>query len=280
MQDHKGTRLRKLLPSDTAQIVGLSEVVESGQILQVVKDERTARQQATQVGGLIQEELIKAGMGMQEILQRIKEGSLKLLKIVLKADTQGSLEAIKQSLAKVKSDDVAIKVIHSGVGSISESDVMMAAASPGTLVLGFHTKANVHVRKLAEKTGIEVVTYEVIYKLVEDLTKILSGMLEDEILDIELGKYNVMQIFWTGKGEFVVGGKITEGVMQKGAKLRVMRDDEEVGVGEVAGLKLVNEDIDELEKGQECGVRYKGKVKLQEGDILEAWKQEKRMKTV
>ena len=221
-----------------------------------------------------------AGMGMQEILQRIKEGSLKLLKIVLKADTQGSLEAIKQSLAKVKSDDVAIKVIHSGVGSISESDVMMAAASPGTLVLGFHTKANVHVRKLAEKTGIEVVTYEVIYKLVEDLTKILSGMLEDEILDIELGKYNVMQIFWTGKGEFVVGGKITEGVMQKGAKLRVMRDDEEVGVGEVAGLKLVNEDIDELEKGQECGVRYKGKVKLQEGDILEAWKQEKRMKTL
>jgi translation initiation factor IF-2 len=280
MQDHTGKRLRKLKPSDTAQIVGLSDVVESGQILQVVKDEKTARQQATQVGGMIQEELIKAGMGMQEILQRIKEGSLKLLKIVLKADTQGSLEAIKQSLAKVKSDDVAIKVIHSGVGSISESDVMMAAASPGTLVLGFHTEANIHVRKLAEKTGIEVVTYEVIYKLIEDLTKILSGMLEDEILDIELGKFKVIQIFWTGKGEMVAGGKIIEGIMQKGAKLRVMREDEQIGIGELAGLKLVNEDLDVLEKGQECGARYKGKIKLLPGDVLEAWKQEKRMKTL
>lgn len=280
MQDHTGKKLRELGPSDTAQIVGLSETVESGQILQVVKDEKTARQQSNQVGGLIQEELIKAGMGMSEILQRIKEGSLKLLKIVLKADTQGSLEAIKQSLAKVKSDDVAIKVIHSGVGSITESDVMMAAASPGTLVLGFHTEANPHVKKLAERTGIEVVTYEVIYKLVEDLTKILRGMLEPEIIHSELGQFEIKKIFFTGKGEMVVGGKITQGYLESKVHVRVMREKEEIAKGELVGLKLVNEDVDMLEKGQECGVRFKGKFKLQEGDVLEAWKEEKRMKTL
>lgn len=280
MKDHTGKSLKELGPSGTAQIIGLKETVESGQILQAVKDEKTARHQADEVHGFIHDEMMTAGMGMQEILQRIKEGSLKLLKVVLKADTQGSLEAIKQSLAKVKSDDVAIKVIHGGVGSISESDVMMAAASPGTLVLGFHTEANSHVKKLAEKLGIEVISYSVIYELIEDLTKILSGMLEPEIVTTELGRFKVMQIFFTGKGEMVVGGKIIDGVLQKGASLRIFRDKEEIGKGELAGLKLVNEDLDELEKGQECGVRYKGKVKLEDGDILEAWKQEKKMKTL
>jgi translation initiation factor IF-2 len=280
MNDHTGKKLKVLPPSGTAQIVGLKQVAESGQILQVVKDEKTARAQAAKVSGMIHDELIKAGMGMHEILRRIKEGSLKLLKVVIKADTQGSLEAIKQSLAKVKSDDVAIKVIHGAVGAISESDVMMAAASPGSLVIGFHTKAGGNVRKLAERLNVEVVTYEVIYELIEDLTKILSGMLEPEEIDVELGRFKVMQIFFTGKGEFVVGGKILDGVMQKGAKLRVMRDKEQIGIGELAGLKLVNEDIDELEKDQECGVRYKGKIKIEEGDIFEAWKVEKKMKTL
>ena len=115
-----------------------------------MKDEKIARQRASQVHEMAREELFKTGMGMQEILQRIKEGSLKLLKVVIKADTQGSLEAIKQSLDKVKNDDVAIRVIHSGVGGITESDVLMAAASPGSLVIGFHTEASSHVKRLAE----------------------------------------------------------------------------------------------------------------------------------
>lgn len=280
MRDHIGKQLKFLPPSGTAQIIGLKETVESGQILQAVKDEKTARQRSEQVHNLIHDELIKSGMGMQEILRRIKEGSLKLLKVVIKADTQGSLEAIKQSLAKVKSDDVAIKVIHGGVGDISESDVMMAAASPGSLVIGFHTEANPHVLKSAERYGIEVITYKVIYELIDDLTKILSGMLEPELVLTELGRFKVKKIFFTGRGEMVVGGQIIDGVLQKGASLRVKRNKEEVGVGKLAGLKLVNENLDELEQGQECGVKYEGKVRIEEGDILEAWKQEKKMKTL
>ncbi len=280
MRDHTGKSLRTLGPSDTAQIAGLHDPVESGQILQAVKDEKMARQRAMQVHEMAREEMLSAGMGMQEILQRIKDGSLKLLKIVMKADTQGSLEAIKQALAKIKNDDVAIKVIHSGVGSITESDVLMGAASPGTLVVGFHTEAGAHVKRLAERMGIEVVTYKIIYELIEDLKKILTGMLQPEVLLIELGKFKVMKIFFTGKGEFVVGGKITEGVLKSKCNVRVLRDGKQIGEGKITGLKLVNEDMDELEKGTECGVRYTGKVHLEEHDVLEAWKEEKKMKTL
>ncbi len=280
MRDHTGKSLRTLGPSDTAQIAGLHDPVESGQILQAVKDEKMARQRAMQVHDMAREEMLSAGMGMQEILQRIKDGSLKLLKIVMKADTQGSLEAIKQALAKIKNDDVAIKVIHSGVGSITESDVLMGAASPGTLVVGFHTEAGAHVKRLAERMGIEVVTYKIIYELIEDLKKILTGMLQPEVLLLELGKFKVMKIFFTGKGEYVVGGKITEGVLKSKCNVRVLRDGKPIGDGKIIGLKLVNEDMVELEKGTECGVRYSGKVALEEHDVLEAWKEEKKMKTL
>lgn len=280
MRDHTGKSVKTLGPSDTAQIAGLHDPVESGQILQAVKDEKMARQRAMQVHDMAREQLISAGMGMQEILQRIKDGSLKLLKVVMKADTQGSLEAIKQALAKVKNDDVAIKVIHSGVGGITESDVLMAAASPGTLVVGFHTEAGAHVKRLAERMGIEVVTYKIIYELIEDLRKILSGMLQPETLLVELGKFKVMKIFFTGKNEYVVGGKITEGILKSKCNVRVLRDGKPIGDGKITGLKLVNEDMEELDKGNECGVRYQGKVVLEEHDVFEAWKEEKKMKTL
>ncbi|MFA5793294.1 MAG: translation initiation factor IF-2 [Candidatus Gracilibacteria bacterium] len=280
LRDHNGKSLRELGPSGTAQLAGLHAPVESGQILQSTLTEKTARQQASKVHEFVHEEMVKSGMGMQEILQRIKEGSLKLLKVVLKADTQGSLEAIKQALAKIKNDDVAIKIIHSGVGAISESDVMMGAASTGTLVIGFNTEAGTNVRKLAEHVGIEVVTYKIIYELIDDLKKILTGMLQPEVQHFELGKFKIMKIFFTGKGEIVVGGLVTEGVMQKKAKLRVMRGEVQVGDGAIGGLKLVNEDLEELNKGDECGIKYIGKVRLEVGDVLEAWKEEKKMKTL
>ncbi len=280
MKDHAKRALKILGPSDTAQISGLHAPVESGQILQMVENEKIARERSSQVGNLVREELIQSGMGMQEILQRIKEGTLKLLKVVLKADTQGSLEAIKQALAKVKNEDVAIKVIHNGVGAISESDVMMAAASPGTLVIGFHTDVSVHVERLAERMHIEVVNYKVIYELIEDLKKILTGMLQPEVLLVELGKAKVLKVFFTGKNEMVVGVNIIEGSLFKKAKLRVMRNGVQIGDGTLAALKLVNEDMDRLDKGTDCGARYAGKICLEEGDILEAWREEKKMKTL
>ena len=212
MKDHTGKKVKELLPSATAQIAGFGEAVQSGQILQVVRDEKTARQQASKIKEMqYDEDILKGGMGMSEILLRIKEGSLKLLKVIIKADTNGSLEAIKHSLAKVKSDDVAIKIIHSGVGTITESDVMMASASEG-MILAFTTDFDApNVSKTAEREMVEVRQYKIIYNLLEDVNKILSGLMEPEIVETLLGRAELKKIFITNKRETIIGARVLSG---------------------------------------------------------------------
>lgn len=281
MLDHANQRLAKLLPSDVARIAGLSSTPHAGDLLQVVSSERMARQQSKEIAGLIQEGKVQnMGMGLSELLSAIKEGSLKTVKVVLKADTKGSLEAIKESIAKeLKSTEVAVKVIHSGVGNVTESDVIMAAASSG-IVIGFHTEVPAHVGRVAERYRTEVAVYKVIYELLDDLRNLLSGLLEPEEVVTELGKAKILQIFFTGKGEMVAGCKIIEGKAEAKTQVRVYRDKEPVGQGTLESLKLVNEDVNELGKGNECGIRFKGKIKLEEGDILEIYKKELRHKTL
>ena len=281
MLDHNGKRLNKIGPSDVARIAGLSSPPQSGDLLQVVTNEKMARQQAKEIASLIKEGKMQSmGMGLSEMISAIKEGNLKTVRVVLKADTKGSLEAIKESIAKeLKSTEVAVKVIHSGVGNITESDVTMAAASQG-IVIGFHTEVSTHVERVAERHHTEVAVYKVIYELLDDLRNILSGLLEPEEVIVELGKAKVMQVFFTGKGEMVVGCKTTEGKAQVNAKIRVYRGDEVIGEGLVAGLKLVNQDVKEIDKGNACGIRFKGKLKLEDADILEFYKKELRHKTL
>jgi len=281
MQDHTGKRLSKMGPSDVAKVAGLSAPPQAGDLLQVVTNEKMARQQAKEIAGLIQEGKMQSmGMGLSEMISAIKEGNLKTVRVVLKADTKGSLEAIRESIAKeLKSTEVAVKVIHSGVGNITESDVTMAAASQG-IVIGFHTEVPTHVERVAERHHTEVAVYRVIYELLDDLRNILSGLLEPEEITVELGKAKVLQIFFTGKNEIVVGCKIIEGKAQSGGKARVLRGEETLGEGTIDGLKLVNEDVKEIEKGNECGIRFKGKIKLEVGDILELYKKELKHKTL
>lgn len=281
MKDHTGKKFPKLGPSGTALIAGISKTPQAGDILQVVNSERLARQKAGEVSHLIKEGKIQnMGMGLGEIVEQIKEGQLKTVKIVLKADTKGSLEAIRESIAKeLKTADVAVKVIHSGVGNVTESDVTMAAASQG-MVIGFHTDVPAQVERLAERHRTEVIVYKVIYELIDELRKILSGLLEPENIQVELGKAKVLKIFYTGKNEMVVGCKIIEGKAQINSSARVLRNREHIGDGKIAGLKLVNEDVKEIEKGSECGVRYQGKIQLLEDDVLEIHKMETRHKTL
>jgi translation initiation factor IF-2 len=281
MQDHTGKRLQKMGPSDVAKIAGLSKPPQSGDLLQVVTNEKMARQQAKEIAGLIQEgKMQNMGMGLSEMISAIKEGNLKTVRVVLKADTKGSLEAIKESIAKeLKSTEVAVKVIHSGVGNITESDVTMAAASQG-IVIGFHTDVSHHVERVAERYSTEVAVYKVIYELLDDLRNILAGLLEPEEVTVEMGAAKVLQVFFTGKAEMVVGCKITDGKAQSDTVARVKREGEIIGEGKIVGLKLVNEDVKEIEKGNDCGIRFKGKMKLQEDDILEIYKKELRHKTL
>lgn len=281
LKDHQGKRLQSIGPSDVAQMVGMSATPQAGDMLQVTKNDREGRQKAEEIHALVQEgKMHGMGMGLGEIVEQIKVGQLKTVKVVIKADTKGSLEAIQESIAKeLKSADVAVKVIHSGVGNISESDVTMAAASRG-MVIGFHTEVPTQVSRLADRLHTEVAVYKIIYELLGDLKKILSGLLEPEVILVELGNAQVLKIFYTGKGEMVAGCKIRDGKAAVKAKARVKRGPEIIGEGEITGLKLVNEDLKEIEKGNECGIRFKGKFKLEEGDILEFYKYETKYRTL
>ncbi|EKD47737.1 MAG: hypothetical protein ACD_65C00312G0002 [uncultured bacterium] len=278
MIDHTGKRLKELKPSGVARIAGLSETPKSGDILQVVSGDKEARMQSTKIKEMRKSAEI-TGLGVGDIMARIQEGTLKTLKLIIKADTKGSLEAIKQALAQIKSEDVAIKVIHSGVGAITESDVMMARAGGG-IVVGFHVDAGPHTKALAEHENVEIVVYKIIYNLIDDMKKILTGMLEPEVLVVEYGKAEVKAIFFTGKNEMVVGVNVKNGKLVKDSTLRVFRGEQQVNTGKLIGLKIVNEDVGEVESGQECGIKFKGNFKLEVGDILEAFKEEKKIKTL
>ena len=280
MIDHTGKKLKEVGPSGVARLAGLNETPKSGDILQVVGSDKEARLQAIKIKELLKnQEYLKLGLGVTDIMSLIQQGKLKTLKLIIKADTKGSLEAIRQALAEIKSDDVAIKVVHSGVGSVTEGDVMMASAGAG-IVVGFHVDAGAHVKKMAERENVEVVLYKVIYELIDDVKKLLTGMLEPEIVVTELGKLELKGIFFTGKKDMIVGGKVIEGKLEKDADLRVFRDEEQIGEGKMTELKVVKEEVKEVEEGQECGIKYEGAVKLQEGDVLEAFKEEKRIKTL
>ncbi|MBD3328716.1 translation initiation factor IF-2 [Candidatus Peregrinibacteria bacterium] len=278
MKDHTGKNVRLADPSYPVLIAGLQSTPQSGDIFHVVPDDKTARTQAQNVATLKEAELLsKRGMG--EIISQISSGQLKQLKLVLKADTKGSLEALKESIHEIKNEDVGVKIILSGVGNITESDVMMAAAGGG-IVMGFHTGITPNVKKIAERENIEVLHYNIIYKLLDDITKILTGMLEPEEIETVVGTAIVKQIFMTKKKEMIVGCKVEKGQLEK-VKVRIYRNEELQGEGRINGLKRVDKEVKEVPENQECGVLYSGEVfPLQEGDIIEAYKMEKRIRTL
>jgi len=269
-----GERIKEAPPSAPVRIAGLDKTPLSGDILQVMHDEKKARQKSEEIDQLIKEDRIKKGSSLHYLISSIQ--SNRLLKIVLKADTKGSLEAIKGALAKIKDEEVALKIIHSGVGAITESDVMMASASQG-LVVGFHTDySSAHVAVTAENEGVQVRIYKIIYELIDEVRKLLSGLLEADTIIVELGKAEVAKIFWTKKKEMIIGCKVKGGKIEKNAKLRVMRKSEILaGEAVLVSLQRGENAVNEVYEGEECGIKYTGNVKLEEGDILEAYKTEK-----
>ena len=274
MFDHDGVKIQKALPSMPVRIVGLSELPQMGDILQVVKDERTARSQALKIKTLQESALFfNKGLRLEEIATQIQMGDLRHLKLVVKADTKGSLEAIKQSLLKIVSERATPKIIHHGIGNISESDILMAQASRG-IVIGFNVLLPSSVAKVAEREHVQVSRYSVIYKLVDDITNLLSGMIEPERVLVDLGKAEVLQIFYTKKSEMIVGCRVVDGKIERKAKLAVLRDGKSVGSGVIDMLKRASEDISEALKGAECGVKFTGDCQLKLGDLLQAYKYE------
>lgn len=269
MVDHLGTNVKDLPPSGVAQIAGFDKVPVAGDVLQVMKSEKAVRQKIQEVQELHAEQA-RGGKGgiMDEIIRRIHSGRMKSLKLILKADTKGSLEAISQALAKIESDEVVPKIVHAGVGDISETDVMMAAAGDG-VVMGFHVGINNQVRGIADKEGVECRKYEVIYDLVDDVKRILSGLLEPEKVETVLGSIEIREVFLTKKKSFIIGGKVTNGVVKTKTPFRVMRDGENVGEGTIKSLRRIQEQVEEMKAGNECGLQVETEVKIQAGDVLE-----------
>lgn len=275
MHDHRGKLVKKAPPSAAVRISGLAKVPQSGEIVQAFKQEKVAKNRAEQLARIMQEkEDGLNGSMVERIVSQINTGEISFLKVVLKADTKGSLEAIMQALHKIKTTDVAVKVIHFGVGNISDTDVVMASASQA-LLLGFHVKSSVHVQKLAEKERIDIKDYTIIYKLIEDIKAILSGMLEPEINVIELGEIEIKEIFLSKKTWVIAGGTVKKGKVESKSMVRVKRDGETLFETELEALKHVKEDVSELEKGSDCGIKIKTPKPVQAGDILEVFKVEK-----
>jgi len=207
------------------------------------------------------------------------EEEIKKLNIIIKADVQGSLEAIEQILSTIKSEEAMINYIHAQVGNITESDVKLAASSKGVIV-GFNIEITPVAKRLAEASKVEIKKFTVIYDLVKNVKKSLSDLIPPEIIRIDLGKLTVLAIFKKGKGDMIVGGRITQGKMEKGARIEVKRNDEIIGNGKIVNLQQNKVNAEEVNQGNECGITFEGNVKIKEGDTLIAYKEEEKRKTL
>lgn len=280
MIDHTGKRIKKAVPSTPILIAGLDETPVAGDLLQVVDNEKVARTQAIKVKDLQQIHGKESeGSDMSAIMSKINAGNLKSLKIILKTDTKGSLEAIKNSLAKIQSDDIILKIVHSDVAQVTDSDVMMAAAGEA-LIFAFHVAASPHVNKLAQQYGVEIRKYSVIYTLIDDVKQIMTGLLDPEQIETTLGKARVKQVFFQKRAEKIIGCGIENGLIENKSMVKVYRGEELLGEGRIESLKKVDKVVDSLKAGNDCGIKFVGPIDLEEGDMLECYKIETRARTL
>ena len=272
MFDYKGRSLKTAGPSMPVEILGLNEVPEAGDDYIAVDNEKLAKQVADkrQKEKHQQEIARNTKVSLEDLFAQIKEGEIKELNIVLKADVQGSIEAIRQSLEKLGNDEVRVNIIRTAVGGIREADVMLAAAS-NALIIGFNVRPDANARKLAEKEEIQINTYRVIYEAIEDVKAALSGMLDPDIKEVELGQAEIRSIFKVPKVGAVAGCYITEGKFTRAARVRVVRDGVVIHEGNLASLKRFKDDVKEVASGFECGLSIERFNDIKEGDILEAY---------
>ena len=272
MFDYRGRAMKTAGPSEPVEILGLNEVPEAGDDFIAVDNEKLAKQVALkrQQDKHQQEIARNTKVTLEDLFAQIKEGEIKELNIVLKADVQGSIEAIKQSLEKLGNDEVRVNIIRTAVGGIREADVMLAAAS-NALIIGFNVRPDSGARKLAEKEEIQINTYRVIYEAIEDVKAALSGMLDPDIKEVELGSAEIRSIFRVPKVGAVAGCYVTEGKITRNARVRVVRDGVVIHDGDLGSLKRFKDDVKEVATGYECGLSVERFNDIKEGDILEAY---------
>ena len=273
--------MAEVTPSLPVQVLGFSGLPQAGDRFDVVEDERTARAMAQRRFLAKRDRILAASkpkVSLEAIQERIAEGQMKELKIVIKADVSGSAEALRDSLEGQSIEEVRVKVIHSGVGPINQSDVLLAKASEA-IIVGFHVKPLADARQMAEKEGIEIRTYRIIYAALEDIRAAMLGMLEPEKKEVELGAAEIRQIFRVPRLGMIAGSYCTKGKIARDTMVRVMRGGKEIYNGKVTSLRRFKDDVKEVETGYECGIGIEGADDLSEGDTLEFYKVEEVKRT-
>jgi len=273
MIDDKGRRVKEAGPSTPVEILGLNDVPSAGEVFLAHDNDKTAKSFADTYLEQNKEKKLeetKSKMSLDDLFSQIQEGSLKELNLIVKADVQGSVEAVKQSLLKLSNEEVVVKCIHGGVGAINESDVMLASAS-SAIIIGFNVRPDATAKATAEREGVDIRLYKVIYQAIEDIEAAMKGMLDPVFEEKVIGHAEVRQIFKASAVGNIAGSYVQDGVFQRGCKVRIFRAGEQIYEGELASLKRFKDDVKEVKAGYECGLVFDGFDKMQELDIVEAY---------
>ena len=269
MMNERGQRIQHAGPSDAVQVLGFDQVPQSADIFAVVEDEKEIKRIASERQRLKREIDQKkiATQSLDGMSALIKEGAIKNLPIIIKGDVDGSIEALSEQLSKIANDEVGVQVVHKSVGMVSESDVLLAAAS-SAVIIGFHVQISSNAKLLARQEGVDIRSYNVIYNAVEEVTLALEGLLEPEQVEENLGRAIVQEAFKIPKIGFIAGSKVLEGKIVRNAKARIIRDEEEIADGEINSLKHLKDDAKEMKAGFECGIGLDNFSKYKEGDVI------------
>ena len=279
--DDQGESITIALPASPVEVLGAGGSPSAGDMFNVVETEAKAREIAEYRGRISREKRTASGnrTTLDQMMQQLKDTELKELPIVVKADVQGSAEAISQAVDKLGTDEVCGRVVHTAVGGITESDITLAAASNAS-ILGFNVRANSQARNLADEQGVEIRYYNVIYDLVDDMKAAMSGMLSPDLRETMLGNAEILEVFNVSKSGKVAGCKVTDGLVRRGAGVRLIRDSVVIHEGELSSLRRFKDEVKEVNAGQECGMAFENYEDLKQGDVIECYEVEEIARTL
>ena len=273
MIDDKGRRVKEAGPSTPVEILGLNDVPNAGEVFLAHDSDKTAKSYTETFVAQNKEKKLeetKSKMSLDDLFSQIQEGNLKELNLIVKADVQGSVEAVKQSLMKLSNEEVVVKCIHGGVGAITESDVTLAATS-SAIIIGFNVRPDATAKAISEREGVDIRLYRVIYQAIEDIEAAMKGMLDPVFEEKIIGHAEVRQIFKASQIGNIAGSYVLDGIFQRGCKVRITREGEQIYEGELASLKRFKDDVKEVKAGFECGLVFEGFDQMKELDIVESY---------
>ncbi|MFI3207355.1 MAG: translation initiation factor IF-2, partial [Clostridia bacterium] len=272
MMNDKGEKVESAGPSVPVEITGLGEVPTGGDIFNAVSDERLARELVEQRSTKEKEDLFNAQtkVTLDNLFDQMKDGEMKELKVIVKADVQGSVEAVRQSLSKLTNEEVRVNVIHGAVGAVSESDVMLASAS-NAIIVGFNVRPDPLAEETAKRDGVDMRMYRIIYDCIEEIETAMKGMLAPKFREIMLGKAECREVYKITNVGMVLGSYVTQGKIQRNALARIVRDGIIVADDQIRSLRRFKDDVKDVAEGYECGITLEKFSDIKQGDILEAY---------